>query len=109
MGYYVSFNEAVHYIVTRCANGPNTLEHLALKAVLANNLPLDGMPKLLQQKAEKGMFSPGYFRAPENLTDEGWWWYEVVKTFFGVDDGNEFRHSLEERENGYCARFPNGY
>ena len=82
-------------IVQMYSNGPPTLEYLAMKAVLANSLPLDHLPRILQYNAVDGMFGR-LDPIPQYLNAEGRLRYEVLKTYFGVHE-DDFRFDIQKR------------
>jgi len=53
----MSFSDVVHAIVAMHRPGPCTLLEAAMKAVLLHDLPLLEIPKELQKKAAKGLYS----------------------------------------------------
>ena len=74
---------------------PKSLEYMALKTVLRNGVTPRDLPKSLQFKAEHGYFT-GESPIPENLSEEGRYWYEVLLTKIG-DEDRVYRYSLEQR------------
>ena len=52
----LSFSDALHMTAAAYQSQPLTLEHLAMKKVLEIKAPLTGLPRTLQEKADKGMF-----------------------------------------------------
>jgi len=50
------FSDALHIIAAVFPAQPLKLEHLAMKKTLETKVPLDEIPRELQEKAEKGMF-----------------------------------------------------
>merc|ERR1712072_1419800 len=86
----VTFSQAAHMILTKCSTGPNILEHIAMKAVLVNNLPLEQLPRTLQLKAEEGMFTV-HGLVPQHLTPEGRLRYNLLKLHYDVDESGDLK------------------
>ena len=82
----------------RSKEHPKRLEHLTMKTVLRNGQSLNNLPKSLQMKAQHGFIFGEQSCIPENLTDEGCYWYEVLLTLFKIENVN-FKYSLKRRED----------
>ena len=55
--YNLTMKDVFHKFVSDYATEPLKLVHLALKNAMAYGLPLDQLPKTVQERAEKGLFT----------------------------------------------------
>ena len=68
--YGLTMRDILHKFVSNYAKEPLKLEQLALKNAMAYGLPLNLLPKTIQERAEKGLFSK-ICDIEKMLSDEG--------------------------------------